>query len=84
MWSEETLRKSVERVAELRSALSRIECAPTDGVIQLVAQSIADDLNTPLALELLDKWASDSLNGQGGGSVGELSRFIDNALGLAL
>jgi len=84
MWSEETLRKSVERVAKLRSALSRIECAPTDGVIQLVAQSIANDLNTPLALELLDKWASDSLNGQGGGSVGELSRFIDNALGLAL
>jgi len=84
MWRGETLMKSEERVANLRSALSRIECAPTDKVIQLVAQSIADDLNTPAALELLDRWASDSLHGQSGGSVGELSRFIDNALGLAL
>ena len=84
MWSQETLQQSEERVVRLRSALSRIECAPTDGVIQLIAQSIADDLNTPIALDLLDKWAADSLVGQSGGSVGELSRFIDNALGLAL
>jgi L-cysteine:1D-myo-inositol 2-amino-2-deoxy-alpha-D-glucopyranoside ligase len=84
MWSQETLKRSEERVDRLRSALSRIECAPTDGVIQLVAQSIADDLNTPTALDVLDKWASESLVGQSGGSVGEISRFIDNALGLAL
>jgi L-cysteine:1D-myo-inositol 2-amino-2-deoxy-alpha-D-glucopyranoside ligase len=84
MWSQETLQKSEERVVRLRSALSRIECAPTDGVIQLIAQSIADDLNTPTALDVLDKWASESLVGKSGGSVGEISRFIDNALGLAL
>ena len=84
MWSQETLQRSEERVVRLRSALSRIECAPTGGVIQLVAQSIADDLNTPSALDVLDKWASESLVGQSGGSVGEISRFIDNALGLAL
>ena len=84
MWSQETLQRSEERVVRLRSALSRIECAPTDGVIQLVAESIADDLNTPSALDVLDKWASESLVGQSGGSVGEISRFIDNALGLAL
>jgi L-cysteine:1D-myo-inositol 2-amino-2-deoxy-alpha-D-glucopyranoside ligase len=84
MWSQETLQKSEERVVRLRSALSRIECAPTDGVIQLIAQSIADDLNSPTALDVLDKWASESLVGKSGGSVGEISRFIDNALGLAL
>jgi L-cysteine:1D-myo-inositol 2-amino-2-deoxy-alpha-D-glucopyranoside ligase len=84
MWSQETLQKSEERVVRLRSALSRIECAPTDGVIQLIAQSIADDLNTPTALDVLDKWASESLVGKSGGSVGEISRFIDNSLGLAL
>jgi L-cysteine:1D-myo-inositol 2-amino-2-deoxy-alpha-D-glucopyranoside ligase len=84
MWSQETLQQSEERVVRLRSALSRIECAPTDGVIQLIAQSIADDLNSPTALDVLDKWASESLFGKSGGSVGEISRFIDNALGLAL
>jgi L-cysteine:1D-myo-inositol 2-amino-2-deoxy-alpha-D-glucopyranoside ligase len=84
MWSQETLQQSEERVVRLRSALSRIECAPTDGVIQLIAQSIADDLNSPTALDVLDKWASESLVGKSGGSVGEISRFIDNSLGLAL
>jgi L-cysteine:1D-myo-inositol 2-amino-2-deoxy-alpha-D-glucopyranoside ligase len=84
MWGQETLQQSEERVVRLRSALSRIECAPTDGVIQLIAQSIADDLNSPTALDVLDKWASESLVGKSGGSVGEISRFIDNALGLAL
>ena len=72
------------RVAKLRSALSLIECASTDQVIELISQSIANDLDTPAALQILDKWASESIDGGTGGSVGELSRFIDFALGLAL
>jgi L-cysteine:1D-myo-inositol 2-amino-2-deoxy-alpha-D-glucopyranoside ligase len=84
MWSVETLNSSSTRIAKLRSALSRIECAPTDEVIHAIAHSIASDLDSPTALETLDKWADDSINGESGGSVGELSRFIDSALGLAL
>ena len=84
MWSAETLNSSSARVAKLRSALSLIECAPTDQVINAIAHSIASDLDSPKALETLDKWADDSINGESGGSVGELSRFIDSALGLAL
>jgi L-cysteine:1D-myo-inositol 2-amino-2-deoxy-alpha-D-glucopyranoside ligase len=84
MWDAQTLAKSQERVTGVRSALSRIECAPTDEVIGLIAKNIADDLNTPAALGLLDNWALATSNGEVGGSVGELSRFIDAALGLAL
>jgi L-cysteine:1D-myo-inositol 2-amino-2-deoxy-alpha-D-glucopyranoside ligase len=84
MWRAQTLDKSQERVSRVRSALSRIECAPTDEVIKQIAHKIADDLNTPAALELLDNWALATFNGEVGGSVGELSRFIDAALGLAL
>jgi L-cysteine:1D-myo-inositol 2-amino-2-deoxy-alpha-D-glucopyranoside ligase len=84
MWRAQTLDKSQERVSRVRSALSRIECAPTDEIIKQIAQNIADDLNTPAALELLDNWALATFNGEVGGSVGELSRFIDAALGLAL
>ncbi len=84
MWDAQTLAKSQERVTRVRSALSRIECASTDEVIGLIAKNIADDLNTPAALELLDNWALATSNGEVGGSVGELSRFIDAALGLAL
>ena len=84
MWHNETLKKSEERVTNLRSSLSRIECAPTDDVIEAISQNMAADLNTPAALDLLDTWALDTVNGEIGGSVGELSRFIDGALGLAL
>jgi L-cysteine:1D-myo-inositol 2-amino-2-deoxy-alpha-D-glucopyranoside ligase len=84
MWGDETLSSSTGRVLSVRSALSLIECAPTDQVIESIAQCIANDLDTPKALQILDKWASDSIKGETGGSVGELSRFIDAALGLAL
>ena len=84
MWSSQTLERSELRVSKVRSALSRIECAPTDEVIGLISQSVANDLDTPTALKLLDDWALASFNGEIGGSVGELSRFIDAALGLAL
>ena len=84
MWHLETLLKSQERVVKLRSALARIEVAPTDTVIDSVAQYIANNLDSSSALEVLDQWALDTENGAIGGSVGELSRFIDAALGLAL
>ena len=84
MWSSQTLERSELRVSKVRSALSRIECAPTDEVISSISQSLANDLDTPTALKLLDDWALASFNGEIGGSVGELSRFIDAALGLAL
>lgn len=84
MWTEAVLKNSQARVALIRSALSKIECAPTDSVIQSIAASIANDLDTPAALEVLDKWAADTVKGEIGGSVGEISRFIDGALGLAL
>ena len=84
MWHLETLLRSQERVVKLRSALARIEVAPTDKVIDSVAEHIANNLDSSSALEVLDQWALDTENGAIGGSVGELSRFIDAALGLAL
>jgi len=84
MWKSETLNSSVARVAVLRSALARIEVAPTDNLIDSVAEHIANNLDTPAALRELDQWATDTANGAIGGSVGELSRFMDAVLGLAL
>lgn len=84
MWHEETLMSSENRVVKIRSALARIEVASTDEVIQIIASCIADNLDTPKALLALDIWAQRTESGEIGGSVGELSRFIDAALGLAL
>jgi L-cysteine:1D-myo-inositol 2-amino-2-deoxy-alpha-D-glucopyranoside ligase len=84
MWLETTLRMSETRVARIRSALARTEVAPTEKVILEIAANLANNLDTPKALQTLDNWADLTERGEIGGSVGELSRFIDAALGLAL
>ena len=53
-------------------------------MIQAIAAHLSDNLDTPKALLALDNWADLTESGEIGGSVGELSRFIDAALGLAL
>jgi L-cysteine:1D-myo-inositol 2-amino-2-deoxy-alpha-D-glucopyranoside ligase len=53
-------------------------------VIEKIVLALSDDLNTPLALAELDKWAADSLNGMSGGEAQELSTALDALLGLAL
>ena len=84
MWDADTLLKAQIKVAKVRSALSRNEVAPTAQVIEGIASSLAANLNSPLALEILESWVADTEKGLTGGSVGELSRFIDATLGLAL
>lgn len=84
MWHQSVLLDSRLRVSRIRSALSRTEVAPTNPIILAIAASIGDNLNTPLALEIVDGWVSDTEKGLTGGSVGDLSRFLDAVLGLAL
>ena len=84
MWKNEYLIDSRNKVANLRIALAKSEVADTDQVIAEILQLLADDLNTVSVLAALDKWAELSIAGASGGNAGELSRFIDAALGLAL
>lgn len=84
MWSQEHLEKATEEVLKIRTALSKIEVAKTDQVINQMAIALSDNLNTPKALSLLLEWSEATLNGEIGGKVGSISRFLDSALGLAL
>jgi L-cysteine:1D-myo-inositol 2-amino-2-deoxy-alpha-D-glucopyranoside ligase len=84
MWSDEVLKSAERRVEAIRSALSRNEVAPTQDVLIAIAKAISNDLDTPLALDLIDSWVASTSAGETGGSVGELSRFLDATLGLAL
>ena len=87
MWSHNGLITAQVRVANLRNSLARLEVAQTDPVIQGVISAIADDLDTPKALDLLEKWANESkstISSDASGSAGELSRALDSLLGLAL
>ena len=84
MWTDELLEAATKRVANIRKALSAPSVAPTKPVIENIVLALSDDLNTPLALAELDKWAADSLNGVSGGEAKELSTALDALLGLAL
>ena len=83
-WSDDLLQSSKEQIERLRIALSKLDVAPTEPVISEVIGALADDLDTPRALAALNSWALSTLTGKEGGNAGNLSRFIDGTLGLAL
>lgn len=86
MWSANTLDTSNALIKKIEEALSRTEVAPTSPVIQAIANSLADNLDTPSAIEALSQWCDDTLawssSETAGGSAGEMSRALDTYLGL--
>ena len=83
-WSEELLANAESWIVRLRRALSMMESAPTDEVINEIIAAQADNLDTPRALKKIKSWIEDSEQGSSGGRPGELSRAIDSLLGVAL
>lgn len=83
-WSHELLTQSEDWIVRLRSALSMIESAPTDPVIEEIVNAQSQNLDTPRSLTALKEWVESCERGSQGGSPGELSRAIDTLLGLAL
>ena len=84
MWSMQKILDSRERVTLLRDSLSKVDVAPTTELLEFLASDLADNLDTPSALNRLDEWSKATQSGATGGSAGELSRFLDTILGLAL
>ncbi len=84
MWLDSTLADAARDVAKVRGALSRIECAPTLEIISKIASAMANNLDTATALALILNWAEQTENGAEGDTPGQLSRFMDSLLGLAL
>jgi L-cysteine:1D-myo-inositol 2-amino-2-deoxy-alpha-D-glucopyranoside ligase len=83
IWTESDLVRAEEFLDEMRIALSRMEVAPTDSTINQIISALADDLDTPAAINALRNWMDATNAGQVGGSPGELSRAIDTLLGIA-
>lgn len=93
MWSDEILESAEISIGRLRSALSRMEVASTQGVIEAIAQALANNLDTPAAIAIIESWIDETeqlthaanTNSIGSsGDAGELSRALDTLLGLAL
>jgi len=83
MWGASEIDQATALVDRLRLNLSRVEVAPTSSVIELIVSALSQDLDTPRALAALKAWCDGCDAGYVGGSPGELSRVLDDLLGLA-
>ena len=83
MWSDANLESATQVVKRFRSALSRSEVAPTTELSHQILAALAQNLDTPRVMQLLQDWVEATEEGQVGGSTGELARLLDSALGLA-
>ena len=84
MWVSAELTEAKIFLDALQVALSRMEVAPTDEVIEEIVSALSHDIDTPRALKALKSWIVDTNQGAVGGKPGELSRAIDALLGIAI
>lgn len=84
MWKEQDLSEADLLLNDLRLNLARLEVAPTDLVINQMIARLANDLDTPAIISLLQQWIIRTTAGETGGNAGELARAIDSLLGIAL
>jgi L-cysteine:1D-myo-inositol 2-amino-2-deoxy-alpha-D-glucopyranoside ligase len=89
-WTDDLLWDAVETLDRWRKALSLGAGAPARPVVEQVLEALADDLDAPTALEVLDRWASSTLGTEGLADTSDreaaaaVHRLLDASLGLAL
>lgn len=84
MWSNEKLHNGTLLLDRLRIALSKPDVAPTQNAIVRIINALADNLDTPSAIKILENWCEETEKGLTGGSAGELARAIDLLLGVSI
>ncbi|MEK8071601.1 cysteine--1-D-myo-inosityl 2-amino-2-deoxy-alpha-D-glucopyranoside ligase [Rhodococcoides navarretei] len=85
-WSDEVLERAHTRLALWRRAAALDSAASADDVINRLRQHLADDLDTPKALDALDAWASFAVErgGSDAGAPGAFADAVDALLGVPL
>ncbi len=83
-WTDELLAQAQTRLATWREALSVNAAPDSEQTIEEVRRHVADDLDTPGALEAVDRWAKECLTrgGRDATSAGVLARGLDAVLGV--
>jgi L-cysteine:1D-myo-inositol 2-amino-2-deoxy-alpha-D-glucopyranoside ligase len=84
MWQATDLAVAEDFLRDLQIALSRMEVAPTDPVIDEIIAALSQDIDTPRAIKALKVWIHETNQGAVGGKAGELSRAIDALIGIAI
>jgi L-cysteine:1D-myo-inositol 2-amino-2-deoxy-alpha-D-glucopyranoside ligase len=87
-WTEELLTAAEERLATWRRAVARPTGAPAGPLLRGMRERLADDLDSPSAIALVDAWAAQTLAGVPGSAEEEAPRIVcdavDALLGVAL
>ena len=84
MWTEELLIAAENEIGTLRKALEQKEVAPTQDLIQNIIGSLADDLNTPLVIEMVNAWVDQTNAGGTASDAQSLITTLDALLGIKL
>ena len=82
-WTDAELPKASQRLSRWRGALGRTDEATATRLVEGVRAALAEDLDTPSALALLDDWAAGAQDGDGAGA-GVVRDLVDARLGVLL
>jgi L-cysteine:1D-myo-inositol 2-amino-2-deoxy-alpha-D-glucopyranoside ligase len=85
-WTDEELGVATERLSRWRDAVSRPSGPPASALLARVRERLADDLDTPMALLAVDRWASEAVTtgGQDASAPGLVRDLVDALLGVKL
>jgi L-cysteine:1D-myo-inositol 2-amino-2-deoxy-alpha-D-glucopyranoside ligase len=85
-WTDDVLKTAQDRLSRWRSAAAAPAGPSGEGLLAAVRESLADDLNTPAALTVVDAWAEAALSGVGDDSAAPalMARTVDALLGIRL
>jgi L-cysteine:1D-myo-inositol 2-amino-2-deoxy-alpha-D-glucopyranoside ligase len=82
-WTDDALATAERRLARWRSALDTTSTTQAGELVAAVRTALADDLDTPRAVQLLDDWADGDRRGDGAGGQ-TVRELVDARLGLLL
>lgn len=84
MWTEDLLVAAENEIGALRKALEQKEVAPTQDLVQNIIEALAEDLNTPLVIEMVNAWVDQTKAGGTTGDAQSLINTLDALLGIKL
>jgi L-cysteine:1D-myo-inositol 2-amino-2-deoxy-alpha-D-glucopyranoside ligase len=85
-WTDDVLKGGELRLAQWRSAAAAPAGPSGEGLLAAVREALADDLDTPAALAVVDAWAEAALSGVGDDTAAPalMARTVDALLGVRL
>jgi len=85
-WTDDVLKTGEQRLARWRAAAAAPSGPSGEGLLAAVRESLAEDLNTPETLAVVDAWAEAVLAGAGDDPAAPalMSRTVDALLGVRL